>query len=93
MAFFKDGKGNVKGKRGKFDVLEVQSILAQNSLIMNMQGGITLASYTVATLPAAADNAGKLVYCSNGAAGSPCLAYSNGTSWLQIALGAAVAAA
>ena len=93
MAFFKDGKGNVKGKRGKFDVLEVQSIIAQNALVMNIQGAVTLPSYTVAALPAAADNAGKLVHCSNGAGGSPCLAYSNGTSWLQIALGAAVAAA
>lgn len=92
MAFFKDGKGNVKGKRGKFDVLEVQSIIAQNALLMNMQGKITLTSYVVASLPPAADNAGKLVHCSDGASGSPCLAYSNGTNWLQIALGAAVTA-
>lgn len=50
-------------------------------------------SYTVATAPAAASNGGKLIYVSNGAAGSPCLAYSNGTDWLRITLGAAIAAA
>lgn len=51
-----------------------------------------LPSYAVAGLPAAAKNTGKLVHVSNGAAGSPCLAYSNGTNWLRITLGAAVAA-
>ncbi len=53
----------------------------------------SLASYTVASLPDATKSAGRLVHCSNGAGGSPCLAYSNGTSWLQITLGSAVAAA
>jgi hypothetical protein len=52
-----------------------------------------LGSYTVATLPTAAKSPGQMVHCSNGAGGSPCLAYSNGTSWLQITLGTAVAAA
>lgn len=51
-----------------------------------------LESYTVATVPAAASHTGKLIYVSNGAAGSPCLAYSNGSAWLRITLGAAVAA-
>lgn len=48
--------------------------------------------YTVATVPTAASHTGKIIYVSNGAAGSPCLAYSNGTSWLRILLGVAVAA-
>ncbi len=52
---------------------------------------LRLSDYTVATLPSASENAGRLIYVSNGAAGSPCLAYSNGTSWLRILLGAAVA--
>lgn len=55
----------------------------------------TLKSYTVAQLGAApmlpAANDGKLVACSNGNAGQPCLAYSNGTNWKVIALGANVA--
>ena len=57
----------------------------------------TLPTATVAALAAApylpASNTGKLVHCSNGAAGAPCLAYSNGAAWLRITLGAAVAAA
>lgn len=48
-------------------------------------------SYAVAGLPTAASSTGKIVYCSNGASGSPCLAYSNGANWLRIVLGAAVA--
>jgi hypothetical protein len=53
---------------------------------------VPLPTYTVAELPAAVGNAGALVYCSNGNAGVACLAISNGTNWLRIGLGAAVAA-
>lgn len=53
--------------------------------------GLTASEYTVATVPAAATHKGRIIYVSNGAAGSPCLAYSNGTNWLRIAFGAAVA--
>ena len=53
---------------------------------------VRLDSFAVAAVPAAAAHTGKLIHVSNGAAGSPCLAYSNGTSWLRITLGAAVAA-
>jgi len=53
----------------------------------------TLDGFTVATVPDAASNEGKMIYVSNGAAGSPCLAYSDGTNWLRVLLGAAVAAA
>jgi hypothetical protein len=49
-------------------------------------------SFNVAGLPAAASHNGKIVFVSNGAAGAACLAYSNGTSWLRIVLGAAVSA-
>ena len=49
------------------------------------------ASYAVASLPPASANAGLIVHCTNGAGGSPCLAYSNGTNWLRILIGAAVA--
>lgn len=50
-------------------------------------------SYAVAALPPATANAGRIVYVTNGNAGAPCLAVSNGTNWLRIALGAAVSAA
>lgn len=47
-------------------------------------------SFTVATLPLASVNDRRLVHVSNGNAGQPCLALSNGTSWLRIAPGTAV---
>lgn len=52
----------------------------------------SLPTHTVANAPSAAANTGQLIYVSNGASGSACLAYSNGISWLRIALGAAIAA-
>jgi len=56
--------------------------------------GAELPTYTVAQLPAAsAANDGQLVRCSNGAAGQPCLALSDGANWLRVTLGAAVATA
>lgn len=58
----------------------------------DVTGAITLPSAAVAGLPDATTSEGMLVVCSDGAAGSPCLAYSNGTNWLQIALGSAVSA-
>ena len=54
---------------------------------------VTADEYTVDQLPAAsAANRGKLVYCSDGANGAACMAYSNGTNWLRIVFGAAVSA-
>lgn len=56
----------------------------------SMSGGVTavgplqLATYTVATVPAAAANTGALIYVSNGAAGDPIVAFSDGTSWLRV---------
>jgi hypothetical protein len=58
----------------------------------DVTGAITLPSAAVAELPDATASEGMLMVCSDGAAGSPCLAYSNGTNWLQIALGSAVSA-
>lgn len=44
--------------------------------------------YTVATLPTASKWTRHIVYVSDGASGSPCLAISDGTNWKQIAIGA-----
>lgn len=41
-------------------------------------------AYTVATVPAAGDNTGLLIYVSDGAAGEPVLARSNGTNWVRM---------
>jgi len=56
-----------------------------------LDDAIRLDTFTVAQLPAASAHAGKLVAVSNGAAGQPTLAFSNGTAWLRVLLGAAVA--
>ena len=52
-----------------------------------------LQSFTVANVPAAADWKHRIIFVTNGATGDPCLAVSDGPDWLQIALGAAIAAA
>lgn len=61
--------------------------IGSRSLIRAM----AMSEYTVATVPAAATHKGRLIYVSDGAAGSPCLAYSNGTNWLRVVFGAAIA--
>lgn len=66
--------------------------VGSRSINAAIDDALRLESSTVAALPAASAHTGKLVYVTNGAAGSPCLAYSNGTNWLRVALGAAVAA-
>lgn len=57
-----------------------------------LNGVIDLKEYTVATLPTAVGATSQMIYVSDGDGGSPCVAVSNGTSWLRIALGAAVSA-
>jgi hypothetical protein len=49
-------------------------------------------AYTVATVPTASP-AGQMIYVSNGAAGQPIMAFSNGSSWLRVDTRAAIAAA
>jgi len=44
---------------------------------------VQLYPYTVATVPLASKNEGSLIYVSNGAAGSPILAFSDGVDWLR----------
>jgi hypothetical protein len=58
----------------------------------HVNAAAALPTYTVASVPSASENKGRIIYVSNGAAGSPCLAFSNGTSWLRVLLGVAVAA-
>lgn len=45
----------------------------------------TLPTYTVANAPSAADyGAGAMIYVSNGAAGSACVAFSDGSNWKRV---------
>ena len=53
----------------------------------------TFASFTVATLPPAADWPNTVVFVTDGAGGAPTLAFSNGTGWLRTDNRAAVAGA
>ena len=47
-------------------------------------GDIKLPTYTVASAPSAASaGAGTMIYVSNGAAGDPVVAFSDGTDWLR----------
>lgn len=57
----------------------------------NVVGAVTLPTYTVATAPTT-ETAGKLIYVSNGAAGSPIVAFGDGTNWLRCDTGAAISA-
>jgi len=52
---------------------------------------VVLQSFAVASLPSAG-TAGKVVYCTNGDGGNPCLAVDNGSAWLRVNLGSAVSA-
>lgn len=49
----------------------------------NVVGSVKLPAYTVASAPAATDLTGTLIYVSNGLAGAPCVAVSNGTNWIS----------
>lgn len=58
----------------------------------DVTGAVTLPAYTVATAPAATGLTGTIVYVSDGLAGAPCVAVSDGTDWISPA-GTAIAAA
>jgi hypothetical protein len=61
--------------------------------LLNAKQPLTGNTFAIAELPAAASNVGRCVYCTDGDTGSPCLAISDGTDWLRVTLGAAVAGA
>jgi len=58
----------------------------------NVVGSIKLPTYTVAGAPAATGLAGTLIYVSNGAGGSPIIAFSDGTNWKRSDTGATISA-
>jgi hypothetical protein len=61
------------------------------SVIGDVLGAIKLPTYTVANAPSAATaGAGTLIYVSNGAGGSPILAFSDGTNWKRSDTGATI---
>lgn len=71
-------------------------VISQNGFVGSVTGAVsglvTLTPYTVAGVPTAAGKTGAMVYVSNGAAGSPVVAFSNGTNWLRVDTLAAISA-
>lgn len=67
-------------------------VKSDNGFEGNITGAVKLPAYTVATAPSAAGLTGTAVYVSNGLAGAPCIAVSDGTDWISPA-GTAIAAA
>jgi hypothetical protein len=56
-------------------------------------GAVKLPTFTVATAPSAVTaGAGTLIFVSNGAAGAPVVAFSDGTDFLRVDTRAAIAA-
>ena len=49
------------------------------------EGAITLPTFTVATAPSAEDLTGTIVFVSDGLAGDPTIAVSDGTDWISAA--------
>ena len=64
-------------------LLRIKSATAASNTV-----GIPLPTYTVASLPAV--ETGTLIYVSNGAAGSPVVAFGDGSNWLRCDTRAAV---
>jgi hypothetical protein len=75
--------------------LGLGSIATQDFTDVNIDGGdiegtsIRLLNFTVATAPGGAVQ-GDIGYCSNGDAGSPCVAVHDGSNWKVVALGATI---
>ena len=65
-----------------------EKIRSGEQLNLKMRGFTNVASLTAAGITAA-KNSGALVYLSTGGTGAvPCLAFSDGANWKQIAIGA-----
>ena len=64
--------------------------LAPTTTRVNIEDIVNLNPKTVSQLNALTAQEGDVAYCSNGDAGSKCLAVYNGTAWKKIALGATI---
>lgn len=82
---------NGNGQPRKVSVTQLLEFVQEN-FNPDASDPVQLPDLSVAELPSASANPASVVYCSNGDAGSPCLAVSDGTNWRRVALGAAVAA-
>lgn len=67
-------------------------VASTNGFVGTITGAATLPTYTVASAPSAAGQTGTIIYVSNGLAGAPTVAVSDGTNW-KSAAGTTIAAA
>jgi hypothetical protein len=82
--------GNIDFITGNITVAQVT-----NTKILNIGAGhsLQLPTYTVTQANALGNvAAGQVIYVSNGAAGSPCLAVYSGGAWKQVAIGSTITA-
>jgi hypothetical protein len=69
-------------------------VTSTNGFVGDITGAIKLPTFTVGTAPSAVTaGAGTMIFVSNGAAGSPVVAFSDGTDFLRADTLAAIAAA
>lgn len=78
------------------DAVAIASIQSLTATLGAFVGAVRFSSFTAAQLnagtPAVPANSGTVVYCSDGASGSPCLALANGAIWRNAGTGAPLAA-
>lgn len=67
-------------------------LLQPNTGRVSIEDIILLTPKTVAELNALSSVAGDVAFCSDGDAGTECIAVYDGTNWLRISLGAAISA-
>lgn len=68
-------------------------VTSTNGFVGDVTGAIKVPTYDVAGAPSASTaGAGTLIYVSDGAAGSPILAFSDGTNWKRSDTGGTIAA-
>jgi hypothetical protein len=60
--------------------------------VVNIRDILRLQPNTVSELTALTSTAGDVAFCSNGATGSPCVAFYNGTNWVRMSVGATISA-
>lgn len=91
MAYVQDGNANT-ACLAIYDGTNWRRLPFANAISTTLEAVINLVPQTVAELNALTSTEGDIAYCSDGAAGSKCLAVYNGTSWLRVTLGAAISA-
>lgn len=68
-------------------------VVSNNGFTGDLTGGVQVPTHTVENAPSAsAAGAGTIIYVTDGASGSPILAFSDGTDWKRSDTGATISA-